>query len=370
MKRFYILLLILILIPVFYFLQQWNKNHESIESLTSTAKIPRTNKINPTNSPNQPIKTSVFIPYWNTSSKSITIPSIPVPGLSYDPESVIYFGITPDGNGINKDDDGYKSVNEVNGIKILTVRMLDSDQNLKILTDKKWQDNIITDTIQIAHDNDYQGILLDFEISALPFQTLQNQITQFINTFSSSVHNTNQKPLSFGITIYGDTFYRARPFDLQKIEPSVDMFYIMAYDLHKAGGSPGPNFPLKGSEKYGTDLESSIEKFVAIIPPTKLSVIFGMYGYDWTVDENKRSIKTAKAKSLIDIKKEFLDNCSWKNCLDTRDEESTETEVDYIDDNLNYHIVWFEDEQSVAKKIEFLKTKGITNYSFWVNGYY
>ena len=81
-------------------------------------------------------------------------------------------------------------------------------------------------------------------------------------------------------------------------------------------------------------------------------------------------IGTAKSKSMQDMKQEFLNNCSWKNCLVTRDIDSEETEVDYIDNKLVYHIAWFEDEISVEKKIQYLKTFGITHYSFWVWGYY
>jgi spore germination protein YaaH len=370
MKRLFILVILFVLsIGTYFFLQSKQgeiKKQDLQKSKDQVTVSPQTTQIPDI----QNITTSVFLPYWESTQDAITNPAIS--GLSTKPDDIIYFGITPGSNGINLTDEGYLTIEQLNttannNINILTVRMTDTDQNLAMLRNTKQQKAIIDDTIEIANKYEFKKILIDFEVSALPFQSLTDQMSDFLNQFATKLKANNLSP---SLTIYGDHFYRARPFDLVKLNPNFDYFYIMAYDLHKTQGEAGPNFPLNGAEKYGTDLKTAMNKFLQIIPPQKLVVTFGMYGYDWKVDENKRPLGTAKAKSLIDMKQEFLTNCSWKNCLVTRDVESEETEVDYIDDNLVYHIAWFEDEQSVEKKIEYLKTIGVNHFSFWVWGYY
>ena len=95
-----------------------------------------------------------------------------------------------------------------------------------------------------------------------------------------------------------------------------------------------------------------------------------MYGYNWVVNEYKKPFGPAKSMTYLDIKKSYLDKCEMENCVVKRDDLSTETEINYIDEKLNYRIVWYEDMTSVNKKIEYLKTKNISSFSFWSFGYF
>jgi spore germination protein YaaH len=102
-----------------------------------------------------------------------------------------------------------------------------------------------------------------------------------------------------------------------------------------------------------------------------------MYGYEWTVDEKKRPIAPAKSLSLNEIRKKYLDSCEWQDCIIKRDELSEETEINFVQSEIQndfaylyYHIVWFEDETSVKKKIDYLKTKGINSFAYWAYTYY
>jgi spore germination protein YaaH len=144
---------------------------------------------------------------------------------------------------------------------------------------------------------------------------------------------------------------------------------IMAYDLHKARGEPGPNFPLRGRETYGYDLESLVSDMSGV-PPEKLTVIYGMYGYDWTVDEKKRPFRQAKSVTLAQVKKNYIDQCAAINCVTTRDKSAAENEIDFVDKQAQYHVIWFEDMESSKQKTVFLNQKGIGSIAFWAYGYF
>jgi len=83
---------------------------------------------------------------------------------------------------------------------------------------------------------------------------------------------------------------------------------------------------------------------------------------------------------INEIKKKFIEKCGFKNCVIKRDAISKETEINYIISSptpdeqnifrIDYHIVWFEDEESVKVKTEYLKEQGIGSVSYWASGYF
>lgn len=317
--------------------------------------------ISPTSTPTKTTN-NIFVPYWNVP---INIKDLDI----YD--EIYYFSLSISSEGINKTNTNWSKFNDFSKLdfksKYLTISMLDQNQNYDVLKDKKWQKLIIGDSVSIAKTATFSGIILDLEMSPSLSKLTPGEITSFVADFYKASKQSN---LRFYITLYGDNFYRVRPYDLVELNKYCDKFLIMAYDLHKASGEPGPNFPLNKGEKYPYDLKTLTETLLTIIPPQKIEYIFGMYGYNWIVNEDKKPFGAAKSMSYLDIKKNYLDKCEWKNCVIKRDDLSTETEIDYIDSDLNYRIVWFEDMTSVNKKIEYLKSKNILNFSFWSFGYF
>lgn len=303
-------------------------------------------------------KTTIFVPYWSLEEKSPT-------KSEYDRS--IYFGVTPTENGLNREEPGYQNIAKYNelfstGQRLLAVRMTDSDLSLKILADKTAQDEIISETIKTALENNFSGITLDLEL----FSLFNKNVPEQINSFASGFYRASkQNNLYFAQTIYGDAFYRHRPYDVKSISDQADEIMIMAYDFSKSKGEPGPNFPLEGNEKYGYDIKAMIRDFLAVVPREKLSVIFGMYGYDWTVDDKKRPVKPAEVLTDNQIQQKYLDRCNNKNCKSTRDNFSQETNI--VSQN---HIVWFEDLKSAQVKQDYLQSQGIGSFAFWAFGYF
>jgi spore germination protein YaaH len=308
-------------------------------------------------------KLSVFIPYWDVPTNFAQV-------AAYD--RLIYFGITPTTSGINTTEQGYLKLAafaQIAGPKedYLTLRMTDSDQNFTILENLQLQDKIIQETISLAQKNGFDGIVLDLELFSLFSDKVESQITTFVKDFYEKARAEN---LKLALTIYGDVFHRRRPYELNSLAKNSDEIIIMAYDFHKSKGEPGPNFPFSDTKKYNYNFQKMIDDFTKIVPHQKLSVAFGMFGYDWLVDEAKRPIKEATAMSFLDIKKEFLTNCQWKNCLVLTDKKTKEKEVNYIDRTGGLHIVFFEDQESLEVKREYLKKYGIGNIIYWVYGYF
>jgi len=344
-------------------------------------------KITATNNKTKKIditSTSIFIPYWSLDEQIREL-------NEYD--NLIYFGISTSKLGINKQESGYNGIEKFISLvpsgkkKLLTLRMIDDDVNMFVLENEDIQEKIIKESLEIIEENKFDGIVLDLEISDVLNKDTPIQIDNFVHKFYTA---TNENYRAFFLTIYGDSFFRGRPFDVPFLAKNSDGILIMAYDFHKSRGEPGPNFPFEsgpssakataGKLKYQYNFKKMISDFSKSVAKEKLTVVFGMFGYDWLVDEKKRPIRQAEALSLSEINNKFIAKCEFKNCVIKRDTVSKETEINYITSSptpdeeniyrIDYHIVWFEDEESVEIKTEYLKERGIGNISFWAFGYF
>lgn len=336
------------------------------EKIDSALSVQPTTQGFPSPTPTGPaakqIDEAIFIPYWSVGS-NFTPPSY---------QDLVYFGVNASTDGMDTTDEGYRRLSTFvkateNDNTLLTIGMTNSTTNFAILKDKAAQERVINEAISTAKENNFSGIVLNIEISALPFTSLVDQITAFNTSFYNKVHAAH---LTYGITAYGDSFYRLRPFDIEKLSKSSDRVYIMAYDFSKAKGNPGPNFPLSGEETYGYDFEHMINNYADAVPLKKLTVVFGMYGYDWPVDDKDKASDTGEAISLKDIKASVLDNCKHLKCEWERDTVSSETKASYQDRDSKRHIIWFEDETSVKRKQDYLKKHGVGSFAYWAYSYF
>lgn len=306
---------------------------------------------------------SIFVPYWTLGSR-------PDPLLdNYD--YLIYFGVPADKNGLETSDPGYTSIAKFNKLtegrrKFLAITMINSTANSDILNDQKSQQKIISESIALAKNDDFNGIVFDLELSSIDFAPTTKKVTDFYTSFAKASH---EESLPFYVTLYGDTYYRVRAYDVKAIAQAADQVLVMAYDFHKAHGNPGPNFPLTGKEVYGYDFESMIADFESDVPVDKLTIIFGMFGYDWPVDSSKESTDMGTSRSTLEIENTFIKFCKFSNCKVTRHTNSQEQEVDYTDNGVD-HVIWFEDAESMKAKQKFLQQKGIYAFSLWAYSYF
>lgn len=300
---------------------------------------------------------SLFVPYWTLSDDKIEANGF---------DRIIYFGVKPG----EQDEEQLQKFNTslMKGTqKLLALRMTDSEENARLLEDVSAQEKIIDHVIETAQKNEMRGIVLDLELSAIPFDSTLKQINRFTSMFYTSSKKNN---LTFSIALYGDLFYRARPFDAKTLAQNADEIMIMAYDLNKAKGNPGPNFPLRGQQKFGYDMTRMTDDFLRVMKSEKVTVIFGVFGYDWEVSEKGQTIQQAKALTFSQIKQKFIDKCDFKTCVVTRDKEAGETQIQYTDSENKNHIIWFEDMESIKQKKEYLQQRGINSFSYWAYSYF
>lgn len=314
---------------------------------------------------NSESKRSLFVPYWQLDGSNQLSD---VSNQTYD--RYIYFGVAGTTEGISTDDPGYENIERfismTKGSRWLTVRMTDQDINDEVLDSKESQIKIVNDAIRIARQYGFDGLVLDFEYSSV-FGSKIGNVTAFYRIFSENAKSEN---LRFAVALYGDVFYRKRPYDVAQIERYSDEIMIMAYDLHKSRGEPGPNYPLSAGNKYGYGYDLLFKDLEKVVPAEKITVIFGMYGYDWKVDEKGRPITLATSITTAQVAANYINKCDGLNCTQLDDPVSAETEISYVDGDKKYHVIWYENEKSVKKKEELLRQRGVGSVAFWAYGYF
>ena len=314
----------------------------------------------------------LFVPYWSLKPDNI----LRLPDITEKEKlnTIIYFGIAANESGINTQEAGYNNLETFRAVTadfqqntLLSLRLTDEHLNEKILSSQDLQDSAISQTLEISRKYSFDGVVVDLEHSVLPTQETVTSITNFLSRFATHAHQQNQ---SFAVTIYGDTLYRQRPYDLKAIGEFSDVILVMSYDFHKSYGEPGPNFPLYQGKSYPYSLEKMLKSFSSQIDPSKMVILFGLYGYDWAVDDQNRPLTSAKALTFNQIKAKFIESCPASKCIADRDETSGESHISYSESSGQKHVLWYEDPSSISTKIKEVQSFGIDKIGYWAYGYY
>lgn len=313
----------------------------------------------PTPRPAESVSSSVFVPFWALGKDNLS--SIP-------DEKIYYFGVAVDRSGQIINDAGYQTLGRLNCPEtkscILVLRMLNGEDNTAILKNPRVYPVIAANVIALADTHNFKGIALDLEDNTILSEegTVEN-ITKFVQSFYTSVKK-DYKMLSF--IIYGDAYYRKRAFDVAAIAKSADEVMVMAYDFSKGYGEPGPNFPFsRESGDYNYDFKQMTADFLRDVPAEKLTVIFGMYGYDWPLNAQGTPLKRATSMTDREIEKLRTNGHVTLTVLP----ESREKKIEYTDSE-GKHTIWYEDTESAAVKTDYLQKEGVGSISFWAYSYY
>lgn len=360
--------LIIALFPLFLI----TKKGKNIDIHVQTSKQSTTSQVSKGAQIQKEIQKSLCVPYWSTTETT-----------QFDSaySSYYYFGVVPDKEGLlQKNEPGYTNLNLLSlSYKRKTsvvLRMMHTDTYMPYFESKEKQKILAEALRSLVNEEQLQGVMIDLEVSYSLQTDRKDKISGFVQTICSPLQKDKK---TCGIFIYGDTFFRMRPYDVAVLGRLADRVTIMAYDFHNSAGEPGPNFPLsinyeeKGQNTglYGYDFKQMITDFTQNIPKEKLEIALGMYGYDWTLNQQGTPLKAAQAMSvnLINSKmKELLNDSSYRlQIFENRDKEKR---VEYIDKEGRKHIIWYEDIESARQKMEYAQDKGITQFSFWAHSYF
>ncbi len=210
---------------------------------------------------------------------------------------------------------------------------------------------------QILHNADTRscvvGVLADFaDKNSVPGLNLDIEALtpadsevylEFVQELVTKLHEKN-KFLTVDVPVANDVF------DKEFLGKIADAVVLMAYDEHYAGGEAGP---IASQDWFTNTVEESVKQ----IPPNKLIVAMGNYGYDW----NTKTL--APANSLT-----FNETIALARDVDAQPELSSQTRnmsFLYQDSQNDPHQVWFLNAVTVWNEEISLKNQNILGFSLW-----
>lgn len=139
-------------------------------------------------------------------------------------------------------------------------------------------------------------------------------------------------------------------FDYEAIGEIADAVIVMGYDEHFPSGASGP---IASKEWFNNGIESMSHR----IPPSKLLVALGGYGYDWNLTGRQAARPVGFDEAMVIADAHGGDIRTDRVSLNSR--------FSYREENGELHEVWFLDAVSAWNQMLELRRLGLRGASLW-----
>jgi len=218
-----------------------------------------------------------------------------------------------------------------------------SDRLAQVLASATARHNLIVDLHSYVRERGYQGISIDFE--AVP-KASQPRLVAFMEELYQEFHND-------GLLVSQSVPVDDREFDFQRLATANDYLIMMAYDEHAGDNEPGP----VASQAWFTE---HTRDRLAELPPGKVVIGLGSYGYDWTQgnpDAEERSFQEA-----LKVARESSVSVNF-------DRDARNPGYDYVEEDGKQHTVWFLDAVTAFNQVAAVEDSGPRGFALWRLGY-
>lgn len=318
-----------------------------------------------------------YLPYWNVSSAQFP------PSLTH----VSYFTlpIQEDGSllavSAKNKDPGVRAFERgvLNTLKErispnqkleLTIALLTQETIPTFLNSPQAQARTLADIQTLITTYPLDGINIDIEYNGVVDPALQNNFTEFIRKVHTNL-KAHDPPLHVSVATYADAATIDRVTKPKDLVPYVDHIVVMTYDFHRRSSlRSGPVAPIYGySEKrWDSDVMKAIGDYRKVVPSHKLLLGIPFYGYEWSVTDSNpysftlpKSGATATYKRVQEILRSGIAKRFW-------DPNGLSPYIEYERDG-QLQRIYYEDEQSLAHKLELVNQAQLGGIAIWAIGY-
>lgn len=166
---------------------------------------------------------------------------------------------------------------------------------------------------------------------------------------------------------------KTRLINLTEVVPLVEQVVLMTYDYHYAGsfvtGPVSPSFGAGIENEF--DVETGIQKALAVMPAKKILLGMPLYGYEWETLLPDRRAAVLPGSGIVASNRrveEFLAECA--TCSRQLEESAQEPYLVYFDQEAGtHHQIFYPDEAFVKAKLALAKKYHLGGVAFWALGY-
>ncbi|MBV8195130.1 MAG: hypothetical protein JOY80_06335, partial [Candidatus Dormibacteraeota bacterium] len=215
-----------------------------------------------------------------------------------------------------------------------------------LLNSQSAQGTLVNTVVQSVSDNGYPGVNLDFEdMSASD----KGAFTALVQMLASALH-AHGAQLMVDVVPHdtGGVNQFSAAYDVPALGAAADLIDIMAYDEHGEGGSPGP--------VAGLDWDvSQLATTLTGLKPSRTLLGIPLYGRTW-------SNGTGSSSSYSEV----LDQL---NQAGARVDYDFSAQTPFIVSADGSTLTYFDDADSLARKINLAQRNGLTGIAAWRLGF-
>lgn len=339
---------------------KFKDNHIKVENLNDSLQYKNKRRI----TPDQNINIFGWHPYWVGSayrSYNFELLSI-ISYFSYD--------VDPSTGGVRNADaiadwnntEMVEMAHEKGSKVLLTVTNHGTLNNEVFFNSRPLvQQNVIDNVIQLIEAKNADGININFE--NIP-KGYKKQFSYFVRNFAEQLRGRDD---SMMVTLTLPAFDDNNAYDIPFLRQDVDLFVIMGYDFHINNGNvPAAVAPLfaEGTNEGRKDVALSVNEYLDKgVPSANLLLGLPYYGAMWQVADGNsgfvRNMTYREIREKYDGETLFYDSTVTANYYIIGDESS-------VDD---YKVIWFDDEQSLRNKYDWIVDNKIGGLGIWALGY-
>jgi hypothetical protein len=300
-----------------------------------------------------------FAPYWTLPASS----GFEVSDLT----TIAYFSIGVNGNGSIQNSGpgwaGYESQDLADLITrahaagsrvVLTVTCFGAGALNQLTSDGAAQKELATNLVPLIEAKNLDGVNLDFEGQGNQDQAGLDSVVAQVSAAVKEANPHWQVTMDTYASSAGDPggFY-----DIAGLAPSVDAFFVMAYDMN--GSAPSPTAALTGSGF--TDLDA-LQEYTAVVPASKVILGVPYYGYDWPTNGPGLGAAATGPKAPLSFGQISSANhpVYW--------DPATQTAWTSYQVGTQWHQTWFDDPTSLALKAQLAGMFHIAGLGVWALG--
>lgn len=215
------------------------------------------------------------------------------------------------------------------------------------------RESLVKEIVQVINDYDLDGINVDME--NLLQKDRENHVL-FVKALRESLPRDKEVSVAVAANPKGFTTGWHGSYDYKELGKYADYLFIMAYDEHYDGGSPGPVASIKF-------VEDSIKYALRNVPSEKIVLGLPFFGRIWKDD----GCINGRGLSLIKIE-ELINKYNGKVSYDRGSQSPVATvNITGYEDNLpkGKYTIWFENEESILHKLRLVENYNIKGAGSW-----
>ncbi|MBI3486302.1 glycoside hydrolase family 18 protein [Candidatus Daviesbacteria bacterium] len=320
-----------------------------------------------------------FLPSWMVAKKI----KVDTKNLS----QIIYFGlaVNSDGSLVKFDEKGaavaewtYFNSPEFSDLQkeasksgtkvLLSIKNFDNKNIDNLVSNPNSTNRFITQLNELIKTYKLDGINIDFEYLTDSNYPTFKYFNKFFTTLKNSLKKDNSN-LIISADISGNAVLSDKAYDMVKIGDVIDQIILMAYDYKTANSTiSGPIAPLYSSQ--GEDsVDKSVNSLIGRVPLEKVVLGIPFYGYEWQTTSysyKASTIENTGALATIDRTSKLLGNRDDLKLY--FDDKTASPWLSYTQSGAIKQI-YYEDEKSIAKKLEYVNQKNLAGVAIWALGY-